>query len=521
MDTTASTAASAYSSISNWLRSFNLCSRSVATTSTPTPPSGTSSQVVDISSTREVQQVARQAATLAAFKPEHDVVATVKAAAEQSDAYLYADLLLVCAKQAEVVALLQILAAGGFVTETVPVRGGGTGYLFEIIPHVWCLATGGADQGPQGFGVWFSHTLATVKPGAALLIGICCGKKYKATDTVKGVKEQGTLIFASSALNISEGKKNATGKEALDLKPQALNVEESTHLSAAALRVKEAGIPVNDSLCVMMSSAMVEEAAGSIFENPSVKARSAIAIDMEAAAFLHASKMWKHVRCVGVIKGVSDFGEPESRKTADTYTPLCLAHCLYAAVILAQRLFVGYTESCRDATRLFHAKHHAKVGKSLVSETTSSLRSKYEHLLDGKPGTVAAGGLFRATDDLTLHPFKVARTLKIDPPKWTTAASVLGVSAAEVEKAKAAASRTVGFSIMEGMASQRVPRRIAGVGPAAVPAVEIDDGEASIDDESSSDGTENRSPVLSACGSGKRVQPTVHSRSTRAKRAST
>ncbi|KHO00249.1 Phosphorylase superfamily protein [Metarhizium album ARSEF 1941] len=178
--------------------------------------------------------------------------------------------------------------------------------------------TSSLRQGIQSFAVSAALLLNTLSPRFVLHAVVCAGF-HDATGKLKLALRQ--VVFGEAAINYEEGKWEAQepgGKPVFlpDYKPVAV---EAGDMQGFTKSHQHQGICYGE----YISGSAVRGDAAQVFEKiRSSVGRNAIALDMEASAFLQLCKYFepKGPICLGVVKGISDFGDSKKGQDASAYS---------------------------------------------------------------------------------------------------------------------------------------------------------------------------------------------------------
>jgi nucleoside phosphorylase len=172
--------------------------------------------------------------------------------------------------------------------------------------------THGADQGPESFGIFSSRLFSIFKPQAAVLLGTCAARKSNDYDLAD-------VAFGHSAYNYEEGKymdEKTFNADFLRRKSDLAKTQIGGFLSRKPDHYHEA---------IFLTGSAVRQDAKMIFEKWK-EPRHADVVEMEASAFFNSCEHC-HVAALGVVKGVSDYGDvdKDSNNSIDYRTALSRA----------------------------------------------------------------------------------------------------------------------------------------------------------------------------------------------------
>ncbi|KID82339.1 Phosphorylase superfamily protein [Metarhizium guizhouense ARSEF 977] len=178
--------------------------------------------------------------------------------------------------------------------------------------------TSSLRQGIQSFAVSAAILFNTLSPRFVLHAGVCAGFDDPTGKLELALRD---VVFGEAAINYEEGKWEAQGPGGNavflpDYKPVAVEAGDMQGFTKSHTR---RGIRYGE----YISGSSVRGDAAQVFEKiRSSVGRNAIALDMEASAFIQLCKHFepKGPICLGVVKGVSDFGDSKKGEDASAYS---------------------------------------------------------------------------------------------------------------------------------------------------------------------------------------------------------
>ncbi|KAH8647849.1 phosphorylase superfamily protein [Xylariales sp. PMI_506] len=200
------------------------------------------------------------------------------------------------------------------------VKDGHTFYLgeFQINPKetLKYYITSSLRQGIQSFTINAAILLNLLQPRFVLHAGVCAGY-----DSHHGIKLR-DVVFGEAAINYEEGKFETVDNGDVLFRPDYNRVSvEAGDLQAFASAQGDLGYHYGE----YISGSAVRSDAGAVFDKirqqTSQVNRNAIALDMEASAFIQLCKHFEPhgPSCLGVVKGISDFGNSDKGKDETAY----------------------------------------------------------------------------------------------------------------------------------------------------------------------------------------------------------
>ncbi|GAQ47335.1 hypothetical protein G647_01848 [Aspergillus niger] len=165
-------------------------------------------------------------------------------------------------------------------------------------------------QGIQTFSIQAGTLFHVLRPQFAVHAGVCAGYAKE------GIKLE-DVIFGDMAINYEEGKWVVEKGQKL-FKPSYRTIECRT--VASIVGFTQSSLEPTYKYGGYISGSAVREDANEIFDllRTSVS-RDICALEMEASAFLMLCKHHKNIKCLGVVKGVSDLGDSNKAHDPDTY----------------------------------------------------------------------------------------------------------------------------------------------------------------------------------------------------------
>lgn len=172
--------------------------------------------------------------------------------------------------------------------------------------------TSSLRQGIQSFTVNASVLFSILLPRFVVHAGVCAGFNDPDGKLELQLKD---VVFGEAAINYEEGK-----WEGLLFRPDYNRVSASAGDMQAFAESR--GRPQYH-YGEYISGSAVRTDAGDVFEKVrGGMQRNAIALDMEASAFIQLCEHFgnDYAKCLGVVKGISDFGNSEKGKDKNTYS---------------------------------------------------------------------------------------------------------------------------------------------------------------------------------------------------------
>ncbi|OCK80316.1 purine and uridine phosphorylase [Lepidopterella palustris CBS 459.81] len=230
---------------------------------------------------------------------------------------------IICGRPSEAEAIAQALGvfenrlAGDEVDE---VNDGHTFYLgsFKLQDgELEYYITSSLRQGIQSFTVNASVLFSILRPRFVVHAGVCAG--YDDPDRKLKLQLR-DVVLGEAAINYEEGKWENDPIKGLVLRP------DYNRVSAAAGDIQafaESRDRPQYHYGEYISGSAVRADAGAVFQRVrNGMNRNAIALDMEASAFIQLCEHFgnDYAKCLGVVKGISDFGNSEKNKDPTAYS---------------------------------------------------------------------------------------------------------------------------------------------------------------------------------------------------------
>lgn len=177
--------------------------------------------------------------------------------------------------------------------------------------------TSSLRQGIQSFTVNASVLFSILLPRFVVHAGVCAG--FKDPDGKLKLQLE-DVVFGEAAINYEEGKWEILPNKELLFRPDYNRVSASAGDMQAFAESR--GRPQYH-YGEYISGSAVRTDAGAVFEKVrGGMQRNAIALDMEASAFIQLCEHFgnDYAKCLGVVKGISDFGNSEKGKDENTYS---------------------------------------------------------------------------------------------------------------------------------------------------------------------------------------------------------